>query len=442
MTQVVGVHLLPASGEFVYDTIPFSGAQRGAAGLNPYTPTNTFFAPGGSKTDYSYAIDQLQAQHPECTTVSLVCAWFFDSEDASACQIYPSTNYLLGGFEQFVGGSPVADHWRVSGLTEQDYPGIIPLPAMPGTTNFVYGGTPSDPSIVRCIQDLKGRGFRVVFYPFLLGTAAGFPWRGRITYAPDTTAAATSAVNAFLGSAAPSMFTRDTVNLTVGYSGAQFDWSYRRMILHYANLCVIAGGVDLFVIGSELRGLEIIRGPAWTKAGTIDSLGYAVWDYPFVAGLIALADDVRAVFDAAGLTKNLPTLKNLITYSADWSSWMGWQHPGEERAMAASRPALGPPEHRPRRLRQLPAPVGLDDRRRRPRCHKLDLAGAARSVAAVAGDDEWPRPVWRSVRLFDPLSQGQHRRRRSLQLVLQRRNERRPRPRPDRFSPHGVPAAR
>ena len=75
------------------------------------------------------------------------------------------------------------------------------------------------------------------------------------------------------------------------------------MILHYANLCAIAGGVDLFVIGSELRGLEIIRGPGWTKAGTTDGSGNAIWDYPFVAGLKTLATDVRSDFDGAGLTR-------------------------------------------------------------------------------------------------------------------------------------------
>jgi uncharacterized protein (TIGR02217 family) len=324
--KAIGVHLLPATGEYAYDTIPFSGAQRVAAGLGPMNPMNTFFAPGGSKTDYSYAMDQLQETHPECTTVSIVCAWFFNSEDAGACNIYPSTNYLLGAFEE--DGAPGA-HWLCSGLTEQNYPGIIPLPVLPGTTNFVYGGTPSDPSIVRCIQDLKSRGFRVIFYPFLLGTSDGFPWRGRITYSNDVSSAATAAVDAFLGSATTAMFIRDTVNLTVSYSGYLYDWTYRRMILHYANLCVVAGGVDLFSLGSELRGLETIRGPGWTQAGTTDGSGYAIWDYPFVAGLIQLADDVRSVFDGAGLTKNVTTLKNLIVYSADWSSWMGWQHPGE-----------------------------------------------------------------------------------------------------------------
>ena len=92
------------------------------------------------------------------------------------------------------------------------------------------------------------------------------------------------------------------------------------MILHYANLCCVAGGVNLFVIGSELRGLETIRGLAWTAAGTTNSSGAAVWDYPFVAGLVTLANDVRSIFDSAGLTKSLSTLENLVTYSADWSS--------------------------------------------------------------------------------------------------------------------------
>jgi hypothetical protein len=161
-------------------------------------------------------------------------------------------------------------------------------------------------------------------------TAAGLPWRGEITYAPDLSSAATAAVNAFFGSATISQFTLDATNLTVAYSGSAADWTYRRMILHYANLCVVAGGVNLFVIGSELRGLETIRGPSWSKAGTTDGSGNAIWDYPFVAGLTQLAADVRSIFDAASLTKELSTLSNLIAYSADWSDWMGYQHPGED----------------------------------------------------------------------------------------------------------------
>ncbi len=330
MVTATGVHLLPSTGEYTYDTIPFTAAQHSfsTGTLFGAESVNTYYAPGGSKTDYSYAIDQLQASHPECATVSVVCSWFFNSEDASVCNIYPSTIFLLGEIWEVESGSPVETHWMVSSLTEQDFPGVIPIPTT-ANGSYVYGGTPSDPSIVRCIRDLKSRGFRVVFYPFLLGTGSGYPWRGRITYSPDVSNAATAAVDTFLGPATVAEFTQDSVNLTVGYAGGLYDWTYRRMILHYANLCCVAGGVNLFVIGSELRGLETIRGPAWTPAGTTDANGKAIWDYPFVAGLVTLANDVRTVFNNAGLTRNLSSLENLITYSADWSSWMGWQHPGE-----------------------------------------------------------------------------------------------------------------
>ena len=326
--KLVGVHLLPSTGEWAYDTTPYSAAQYDISKgrIEAVVPVNTYHAPGGQKTDYSYSIDQLQAEHPECTTVSVVVAWFFGSTDASACAIFPSTIYLLGDVYEN-GVTPT--HWFCSGLTEQDFPGIIPIPQT-ANGSYVYGGTPSDPSVVRCIRDLKSRGFKVVFYPFLLGTSSGFPWRGRITSPGDLTSTATNDCNTFMGNASVGDFTRDSVNLTVAYSGDLFDWTYRRMILHYANLCVIAGGVNLFVIGSELRGLEILRGPAWTKAGTTDGSGNAVWDYPFVANLITLANDVRSVFDNASLPKNLSTLENLVTYSADWSSWMGWQHAGED----------------------------------------------------------------------------------------------------------------
>src|SRR5580704_11380795 len=223
--------------------------------------------------------------------------------------------------------SGASDVWRCSGLT-QSSSGLIAIPQI--SDAFIYGGTPSDQSIVRCIRDLKSRGLRVVFYPFVLMTASGEPWRGNITYTgSDISSAATTAIDGFLGGAATSQFTPDTTNLTVAYSGSATDYTYRRMILHYANLCVVAGGVDLFLLGSEFRGLEVIRGPAWTKAGTTGSDGKVTWDYPFVAGLMQLADDVRSVFDSAGFTKDTVNLHNLISYSADWSVWMGYQHPGE-----------------------------------------------------------------------------------------------------------------
>jgi hypothetical protein len=322
VAAILGVHLIPSTGEFTYDTIAYRGAVSGGAP----SAINTFHAPGGTTTDYSIAIDQLQEAHPECACVSVVCAWFCDGLTAESNRLYPATIYANGSFEKWSGSAWVSDNWQVSSLNQASS-GLIPIPTLDASA--VYGGTPSDQSIVRCIRDLKARGFRVAFYPFILMTSSGYPWRGLITFSPDCSSAATSAVEAFLGPAARSDFTPDVTNLTVAYAGSPTDYSYRRMILHYAWLCTVAGGVNLFVIGSELRGLETVRGPAWTKAGTLDGSGFAVWDYPFVAGLAALSDDVRAIFDSQGLTKNLSALENLVAYSADWSSWMGFQHPGE-----------------------------------------------------------------------------------------------------------------
>jgi hypothetical protein len=326
MGYINGVNLLPSTGEFTYDTIPYLGqrvAESSLTSINRYANGGPL-AGAGSVTDYTIALDNLQAEYPGCTTVAVVVSWFGNSTDVTACQVYPSTTYINGTFKQASGASDV---WRCSSLM-QSSSGLIAIPQSGGA--FIYGGTPSDQSIVRCIRDLKSRGLRVVFYPLILMTASGEPWRGNITYnGSDVSSAATAAIDDFLGSAATSQFTRDTTNLTVAYSGSTSDYTYRRMILHYANLCVVAGGIDLFLLGSEFRGLETIRGPAWTKAGTTGGDGKVTWDYPFVAGLMQLADDVRSVFDAASLTKDTVNLHNLVAYSADWSVWMGYQHPGE-----------------------------------------------------------------------------------------------------------------
>jgi len=133
-----------------------------------------------------------------------------------------------------------------------------------------YGGTPADVTVVSAIADLSSRGKKVTFYPFLLmdiesgnalqdpySGATGqpqYPWRGRITVdpapgqtgSPDKTAAAATQLGGFLGQAAVSDFAIN--GTTVIYNGPN-EWSYRRMVLHYAHLCKAAGGVDAFLIG-------------------------------------------------------------------------------------------------------------------------------------------------------------------------------------------------
>ena len=147
-----------------------------------------------------------------------------------------------------------------------------------------YGGTPSDSAVVQAIQELKARGYRVTFYPFILmdvpadndlpdpysdnAAATGqpaYPWRGRITCSPAaaTPAASTRAPprarRSRPSSATPSRPTSTSTTSSVEWDGDPDDWGLRRMILHYAHLCAAAGGVDAFLIGSELRGITQVR---------------------------------------------------------------------------------------------------------------------------------------------------------------------------------------
>lgn len=210
--------------------------------------------------------------------------------------------------------------WRAGGLNRA---AAREIPKLDGAS--IYGGTPTDASVIEAIRALRGADKDVMFYPFILmdqvaGNLLSDPWtgataqpalplRGRITLATapgrpgtsDRTAGAAAEVSAFFGAAEPGHF---AVNgETISYSGPA-DWGYRKFILHYAHLCVIAGGVESFCIGSELRSLTQIRGAA-------DS-------FPAVQELQRLAVDVRSVLG--------PQVK--ISYAADWSEYFGYHVDG------------------------------------------------------------------------------------------------------------------
>ena len=85
---------------------------------------------------------------------------------------------------------------------------------------------------------------------------------------PDKRRPARQQVGALRRHRARQLISPSTANVDP-YGGPE-EWGYRRMILHYAQLCAAAGGVDAFLIGSELRGLTTLR----------DAEG----SYPFVDG--------------------------------------------------------------------------------------------------------------------------------------------------------------
>jgi hypothetical protein len=302
-SQVRGVVLIPGSGEFVYATEPVTRTGFGGEQLAENLHTRQ------AATDWQAGIDQLQATLPNARSVSLVVSWFGTDLRAGHCEIKPGVE--LAAKET----APIA--WSVAGVTR---PGAYVVSQRDGRP--AYGGTPSDQTVVAAIRDLKARGIAVTLTPFILmdvplgntrpdpytgaGSQPPYPWRGRITVdpapgrpgTPDKTAAATIQLAPLIGTANASHFSIGGDDV---FYGGPPEWTLRRQVLHYAHLAVAAGGVDAFVIGTELRGLTQVRsGPA---------------SYPFVAALAALAAEVKAVLGPA--TK--------VTYAADWSEYFGHQ---------------------------------------------------------------------------------------------------------------------
>ncbi|WP_348533600.1 glycoside hydrolase TIM-barrel-like domain-containing protein [Hyphomicrobium sp. CS1GBMeth3] len=300
--EIKGVVMIPGSGEFVYATTPVSNQRR----IGVSESENVHTLQGG--TDWAVSLDQLQATLPNATSVSLVVSWFGTDLRAGHCELKPGVELATK--------TTSPQTWSVAGV---DRAGAYLVSTKDGRP--AYGGTPSDASVVQAIQDLKERGLSVVLTPFILMDVAAdnelpdpyggeaqppYPWRGRITChpapgepeSPDKTSTAASQIAEFVGTAAADDFALSGTNVV--YTGPS-EWSFRRMVLHNAWLAKAAGGVNAFVIGTELRGLT------WVRSGASD--------YPFVDALVALAEDVKDILGPDAL----------VTYAADWSEYFGHQ---------------------------------------------------------------------------------------------------------------------
>lgn len=300
--EIKAVNLIPSAGEFVYDTEQVLRIEDGAA-----IAENLHTAVGG--TDWTVALDQLETQLPNVGHVSLVVSWFGTDLRIGTCEVKPGVEGAIKETQPY--------DWQVCGVTRETAYVVSEVNGHPA-----YGGTPADKAVVAAIKDLKARSLKVTFYPFIsmdvaegnslpdpysgAGSQPAYPWRGRITCDPapgepgsvDRTGACASQVTNFVGTAEPSDFTID--GETVTYSGPN-EWSFRRFILHYAHLCEAAGGVDGFLIGSEMRGATTLRSSASS--------------FPFVGALADLAGDVRGVLSGG----------SKVTYGADWTEHRGYQ---------------------------------------------------------------------------------------------------------------------
>ncbi len=307
------ITLIPGTGEFIYATEPISRGTHGVSGMGGNTASENVHTTN-AVPDIVASLDQLQAAAPNIESVSLVVSWFGTDLRAGDCQIVPGVENITK--------VTTPKSWAVNGVARANAH-VISLDANGRTA---YGGTPADFAVVQAIREIKARGMRVTFYPFLLmdipegnilpdpysdnAATIGqhtYPWRGRITCSPaadyagtvDKTANSYTQVSAFFGNAQVSDFavSGETVSWTGGV-----DWGYRRMILHYAHLCAAAGGVDAFLLGSELRGLTTIRKNSPS--------------YPAVTAIKQLASDVAGITGAG----------TAISYAADWSEYFG-HHP-------------------------------------------------------------------------------------------------------------------
>ncbi|MNR72514.1 hypothetical protein D3C72_30820 [compost metagenome] len=282
--QIRAVTIIPGATEHGYQTGQVTESTGEGSGriINRHTTT--------ALTDWQASIDELQALCPNLRRVALVVSWFGTDLRAGHCRIKPGV--------EVEGRRDESDPWSVAGIGRGE---AYLVSRRDGA--LAYGGTPSDWSVRAAIADLKARGLKVYLYPFVMmdvpagnglpdpyggSEQAAYPWRGRITCHPapgeagsvDRTAVARAQVEAF----------------SRGSEG------YRRMVLHYADMVGDAGGVDGFIIGSELRGLTRLRDGADR--------------FPFVDELVELAGDVRARVGA----------ETKITYGADWSEYFGY-HP-------------------------------------------------------------------------------------------------------------------
>ena len=269
--RLTEVCLIPGAGEFVLATDVIHRRD----GLTRLTAENV--NNGDGRPDLLVSLDQLQAQLPHLTGVTLVVAWFGTSLDAGSCQVRPGV--------ELAAKTTLPWSWQAGGVGRGGAHTVSHHDGGPA-----YGGTPADRSVLQAIAALKARGLKVTLCPFILMDCAGYPWRGRITGEAEDIAT-------LFGGASPDDFAAD--GQTVAYAGPT-DWGLRRMVLHQAKLAQMAGGVDGFLIGSELRGITTIRDG--------DS-------FPAVAALRDLATDCRAMLGT----------ETALGYAADWSEYFGHQ---------------------------------------------------------------------------------------------------------------------
>ncbi|MDF3047404.1 MAG: hypothetical protein K0R73_522 [Candidatus Midichloriaceae bacterium] len=261
---IKSIVMIPGGGEYVYDTVTqfksigsFAKNKWCQLGKSISLNHNT----NSGKTNAMLALDQLKSGLPNVEWVSVVVNWFGTSLDIKDCQVLPGVEYNDSSTQN----SP--DTWSVAGFSRQNAHQISLTNNRPN-----YGGTINDSSIIRFIEELKSRGYKVALYPMIFMDLPNKPWRGELAGSPED-------VEAF--------FAR-----------------YNKFITHYCGL--LHGKIDALIIGSEFKKLTSIQ--------STTNL------FPAVHELVKLAK----------ICKSIVGSQTILTYAADWSEYHhapgGWYH--------------------------------------------------------------------------------------------------------------------
>ncbi|MGC6499686.1 MAG: baseplate multidomain protein megatron [Henriciella sp.] len=277
---LTSINIIPATGEFVYATVPVRERRF------PATERPLNLAASAQEADFRVSLEQVRAELPALEAATLQVAWFGDDLRAGQVRIRPGVETRQRDTVPYA--------WRVAG---QDRSQAYLVSQNEGRPN--YGGTPADQAVLEGLEAMVGAGLAPTLSPFLLmdippgstrpapqggGLQPAFPWRGRLSSAADGQAAVRADIAAFMGD-----------------DGA---FGYRHFILHYARLGATFGRLEAFLIGSELIGLTRLR----DEAGR----------FPFVEALEQLAAEVRAILG--------PGVK--LSYAADWTEYGAWSPAG------------------------------------------------------------------------------------------------------------------
>lgn len=255
--QITGLNLLPASGNYIYNTSVVTktfppeevGGDDTVINVNTYNGDDT-------KADAEVALDRIQEEFPNIESLSVIMTWYGDT-DGPDMVIKPRLD--------LDDDNPTYNVPYTVGSYDRTNTPEVTLTAE-GKAN--QGGTPGDAGVLEFVQECNSRGIKVMLYPFLQMDTVDKGWRGMIPFTSKSDI--------------------DTWWL-----------QYEPFIRHYSQLFAASSvTLDKFMIGTEL-----VTFTRYNDNG----------QYYGVQHLAQLAEDVRNDFGASNAVQ--------ISYGANWDEY-------------------------------------------------------------------------------------------------------------------------